>query len=241
MITVVLPPLLGAERAAWHLVIDLAEARLPRWVLAGGLMVHLHLHEAGVTPGRVTTDVDAVVDVGVRSARATEVFAHRLRDELGMRMQEPDAHGIGHRFIRADGTVVDVLAADFGPRSRPHATIPPARTVEVPGGRALLAAAERVRIEHDGRTAIIERPSLIAAIVAKARALTEIPSPSGDPRRHLRDAGTLLSLVDPDTSPLSRTDRRHLKRLLHRIQSDPAASGRDLDLVIDTLRLLVGE
>lgn len=174
MIEVEIPELFGAEAAAWHLVIDLADAQLPRWVLAGGLMVHLHLYEAGAIPGRVTTDVDAVVDVRVGASRATAEFSRRLRDDLSMRMEPPNADNVGHRFARGDGVTVDVLAADFGERSRPHTTIPPARTVEVPGGRGLLTDAEQVRVIHDGRTGIVERPSLVAAIVSKWRAFAEI-------------------------------------------------------------------
>lgn len=157
MIEIRLPALSGAERAAWHLVLDLADARLPRWVLVGGLMVHLHLHEAGVTPPRATTDIDAVLDVSVRATRATETFSRRLEKDLHLQMQPPNSHGIGHRFVREDGATVDVLAADFGTRSGPHTTIAPARTVEVPGGRGLLKDAEPIRIHHEHRSAVIEQ------------------------------------------------------------------------------------
>lgn len=49
-------------------------------------MVHLHLYEAGATPDRATTDVDAIVDVSLRAGRATEEFSRRLQDDLHMRM-----------------------------------------------------------------------------------------------------------------------------------------------------------
>jgi hypothetical protein len=129
-----------------------------------------------------------VVDVSVGAVRATEVFSRRLQDDLHMRMEPPNAHNVGHRFTRDDGAVVDVLAADFGERSRPHTTIPPARTVEVPGGRALLTDTDEVRVIHDGRSGVVERPSLIPAIVGKWRAFAEIADDRGDPARHLRDA-----------------------------------------------------
>lgn len=170
MIEVEIPELFGADKVAWEVMLDLAEADLPRWVLAGGLMVHLHLYEAGVTPHRTTTDVDALVDVSVGAVHATEEFARRLQDDLHMTMEPPDADNVGHRFVRDDGASVDVLAADFGERSRPHATIPPPKTVEVPGGRGLLADTQEVRVIHDGRSGVVERPSLVAAIVAKWRA-----------------------------------------------------------------------
>ena len=194
MIQIQIPERFGAEKAAWNVVLDLAEADLPRWVLVGGLMVHLHLYEAGAPPHRTTTDVDAVVDVSVRAARATKEFARRLRDDLDMEMEPPDADNVGHRFTRDDGAIVDVLAADFGKRSRPHTTDPPARTVEVPGGRALLADAQEVRLTHDGRSGLVERPSLLAAIVEKWRAFAEIAVP-GRPDRHIR--------TPPASSPLS--------------------------------------
>lgn len=239
MRTIALPSVVGAERAAWHLVLDLAEAGLPRWVLAGGLMVHLHLHEAGATPTRVTTDVDAIVDVSIRSRHATEEFSRLLEEELDLRLEQPDADGVAHRFRRRDGVVVDVLAADFGPRSRPHLTIAPARTVEVPGGRSLLDSAEPVLIEHEGRSARIERPSLRAAIIGKGRAFTDIASPTGDPERHLRDAAALLAVLDPDSVTIRAGDRRHLTSLRERLTSRPRLAGDDLDAALDTLGLLV--
>ena len=239
MIAVEIPELEGAERAAWHVVLDLADAHLPRWVLAGGLMVHLHRYEAGVTPRRVTTDVDCVVDVRVRAVRATEAFSRRFQDDLHMRMEPPNAAGAGHRFTRDDGAVVDVLAADFGERSRPHTTIPPARTVGVPGGRGLLADAEEVRVIHDGRSGIVARPSLVASIVSKWRAYAEIAVHRGDPDRHLRDAATLLTVADPDAVVVTIAQCEHLERLLAEIETRPELAGGDGDLVIDTLALLL--
>lgn len=239
MIEVEIPDLRGAEKTAWHVLLDLADADLPRWVLAGGLMVHLHLYEAGANPGRVTTDVDALVDVSVRAARATEEFSRCLQDDLHMRMEPPNADHVGHRFTRDDGAIVDVLAADFGERSRPHTTIPPARTVAVPGGRGLLAAAQEVRVIHDGRSGVVERPSLVAAIVGKWRAFAEITGDRGDPDRHLRDAARLLTVVDPDAVVPPRRQRAHLRRLLAEIETRPELASGDGDLVVDTLTLLI--
>lgn len=238
MIEVEIPELFGAEKAAWNVMLDLAETDLPRWVLAGGLMVHLHLYEAGVTPHRTTTDVDAVVDVSVGAVRATEKFARRLQDDLHMSMEPPNADGVGHRFIRDDGAIVDVLAADFGERSRPHTTIPPAKTVEVPGGRGLLADTQEVRVIHGGRSGVVERPSLVAAIVAKWRAFAEIAVDRGDTDRHLRDAARLLTVVDPDAVAVTKGERKHLRRLLAEMEARPELASGDGDLVTDTLILL---
>lgn len=132
MIEVAVPGRVGAEHAAWHIVLDLADADLPRWVLAGGLMVHLH-----------------------------------------MSLDPPNTDGVGHRFTRDDGAVVDVLAADFGERARPHTTIPPARTVKVPDGRGLLAARF---VATSGRLqAPLRSPACRSAAAGVAGLRTNVP------------------------------------------------------------------
>jgi hypothetical protein len=156
-----------------------------------------------------------------------------------MRIEPPSPDGVGHRFSRSDGAVVDVLAADFGDRSGPHKTIPPARTVEVPGGRGLLLATEEVRVNYAGRSAVLERPTLIAAVIGKWRAFREIADHRGDGDRHLRDATSLLAVVDPDSTLVSSAQRKHLERLLDEVQTRPELTRGDHDLVIDTLGVLL--
>lgn len=235
------PDAVGAEDVAWNLVLDLANADMPPWVLAGGLMVHLHLHEAGVSPRRATTDIDAIVDVNLTVARGgTEAFARRLVDDFGMRLQA--APGVdserGHRFIRDDGAIVDVLAPDHWEKARPHRTIPPAETVEVPGGRELLRDRENVPVTYRGRTGEVPRPDLITAVVGKWRAYSEIPAQT-DCDRHLRDAADLISVVgDPDAVQPTTPQRQRLLALLSVLQEQPQLIAGDRDLVLDTLTLL---
>ncbi len=115
----------GAEHAAWNLLLDMAGHDLPRWVLIGGLMVQAHLHHAGATPRRTTTDLDVIVDVQVALANATERFAHALVDQLQLRPRGRPHVAVGqvvHQFIRdCDGAVVDLLAPDKF--NGPHRTI----------------------------------------------------------------------------------------------------------------------
>lgn len=236
-----IPQLAGAEDVAWNLVIDLANARMPTWVLAGGLMVHLHLYEAGVSPRRATTDVDAIVDVNLQVARAgTAAFASRLVEEFGMHLQVApglDA-GRGHRFTRDDGATIDVLAPDHWEAARPHHTIPPAETIEVPGGRELLRDRAEVILSYRGRSAVVPRPPLITAIVGKWRAFSEIAS-QDDPDRHLRDAADLVAVVaDPDVVQPTPRQRRRLRGLLNTLLERPELIAHDPDYVFDTLGLL---
>lgn len=238
-----LPDRVGAEDVAWTLVLDLAEARMPRWVLVGGLMVHLHLYEAGARPRRATTDFDAVVDVNLQVARGgTAVFADRLVEEFGMRLHVAPGieAGRGHRFTREDGASVDVLAPDHWERARPHHTIPPAETVEVPGGRELLRDSEDVAVTYRGRSAAVPRPALLTAIgVGKWRAFSEIPT-QDDPDRHLRDAADLVAVVsDPDAVRPNPRQRRRLRGLLDALHERPELIGPGPDYVLDTLGLLV--
>ncbi len=75
-------------------------------------------------------------------------------------------------------------------------------------------------VTHDGRSEIVERPSLVAAIVSKWRAFAEIAVHRGDPNRHLRDAARLLTVVDPDAVAVTNAQRKHLKRLLAESRPD---------------------
>jgi hypothetical protein len=110
--------------------------------------------------------------------------------------------------------------------------------VEVPGGRELLTSAEEVRVIHDGRSGVLERPSLLAAVVGKWRAFAEITDNRRDPDRHLRDAARLLTVVDPDAVAATAGQRKYLRRLLAEIKARPELADGNHDLVIDTAVML---
>lgn len=207
-----IPLALGEEDRAWRTVLELAAADLPRWVLAGGLMVQVHLHGAGAQPLRATTDVDVIVDLQVSADRPLELFAACLTAGLGMRVEASGDGTRGHRFVRDDGAQVDVLAPDrAGPRARLE-TIPPLTTVAAPGGRVLLRDAVRVELVYDGESGVVLCPPPLPAAIAKWRAFAEIPV-QDDRDRHLRDAVALLVVADPAGVELSRKDRRRLAAL----------------------------
>jgi hypothetical protein len=73
-----------------------------------------------------------------------------------------------------------------------------------------LARTELVTVVHEGRRGEVPRPSLIAAIVAKAAAVE-----LADPARHYRDLALLCALVvDPFemTDQVTRKDRQRLRK-----------------------------
>lgn len=236
--TLNLPPSGGAEHAAWHLLMDLASHDMPRWALVGGLMVQVHLHHAGLEPRRATTDVDILIDVQI-IANATQRAARTLRDQLGLDPQgRPSIDGgqVLHRVVRAaDKAAVDLLAPDHF--RGPHLTIPPARTIETPGGRYLLNHVEDMTITYDSRSAQVLLPSIGSAIVGKWRAYSEIATQVA-PDRHLQDAADLLEAIDPDSWNPNTRERGHLRRLQATFKAQPQIA-RDADLVLDTLSVLL--
>lgn len=219
-----LSDLTPAAEEGWWLLFELAEEDAENWVLVGGQMVHLLAVELGVSElARPTDDVDVIVNVRARQG-ATEWMAQALI-ERGFTLDGESPEGIGHRFTRsASGgvgkTVFDVLAPDgIGERTN-VATVPPARTVSVPGGTQAFRRSELVEVEAVGvlsgesKSGLVRRPNLLGALVGKAAA-TGIANRE-NPDRDFQDAALLLAAMpDPKASAAecSRKDRERLGRL----------------------------
>ena len=109
--------------------------------------------------------------------------------------------GLAHRFVR-DDVSIDVLAPDGLNRVSSRLTVGKLHTVEVPGGTQAL---HRTRIEDVSigrRRGGIPIPSLLGAILLKARAVNVDDVP--DNQRI--DLAVLLSLVG-DVEPIQREMR----------------------------------
>lgn len=165
-------------------------------------MVLLHGLEHDRIPPVVSTDGDALADVRAHQ-RSLRVLADTLRTSGFAAV--PARVGGGerlHRFERESTggkVIIDVLAPEgLGPKTD-LTTVPPGRTIEVPGGRQALNRSEPVRVRHLERSAAMLRPNLLGAIVGKA---TACRLPHGDTDRHYRDLAFLLSLVE-DAAPLA--------------------------------------
>lgn len=137
----------------------------------------------------------------------------------------------GFRFD-LDGHVVDVLAPDG--LGRPAMTDAQFQTIQIPGGSQALNRIETVILVIDGERIKLHRPTLIGAILLKARSVRVHSRP--EDQRH--DVIQLLGLMtDPRTviGTLTKTERRWLRA----IDDHLALDDRQLDATIDTATLRV--
>lgn len=197
--------------SAWDLALDLAARKPIGWTLIGAQMVALHGMEHGKLPPRASEDLDILVNIRVMT-RGTEQFS-RLLLELGLHLDGSSPTGLAHRFA-GRGTKVDVLAPDgAGERAR-LTTIPPGRTVMVPGGTKALAHTERVSVRLGVRLGELPRPDLLGAIVVKSCAVDVDDAPENQ----RRDLVFLLSLVDDPRAIAQTLDAK--ERAIRQRRSD---------------------
>lgn len=199
----------AVEERLWAATLDLAALLegLP-WTLVGAQMVMLHAFEAAEAPGRTTGDLDILLDVRAYVGATAEAASRLLAS--GFTENGPSPDGIAHRFTRGV-VVVDVLAPDGVGARTSRATIGGGRTVQVPGGSQALQRSEVVDVRLGRRRARLPRPSLLAAILLKSRAIGAAPD---EARKHRGDLALLLGLVrDPRAlaTELRPTERRWLR------------------------------
>jgi hypothetical protein len=197
----------AAERAGWETVLDIGRALPSGWTLIGAQMVALHGLELGRRMPRASADFDILVDIRVLSA-GTERVA-RLLDGMDFELDEPSPDGVSHRF-RSGHAIVDVLAPDGVGSRASLVTLPPARTVKVPGGSQAIRRTQSVEVRVGERRGRLPRPDLLGAILVKARAVEVSDAPGAQ----LRDLAFLCTLV-PDPRAMARglrpTERRWLR------------------------------
>jgi hypothetical protein len=230
---IVIAALEDETMALWRAVASLArslEDQQIRWCLVGGLMVGLFAIEAGQR-SRPTKDIDILGDARQRPS-ATEHLASHLLDLGASRLE---ISGLdrekGFRF-ELDGQVIDVLAPDG--LGQPAKTSRQFRTIQIPGGSQALNRIERAALVIDDLRTEIFRPSLLGAILLKARALP-IHSRPEDQRE---DLVQLLSLVtDPRAvaSTMAKTERRWIRAVEGKLD----LGNQDLDTRFDPAALTV--
>ena len=223
---VVLPPLGGTLGFVWTTLIELARRveRVP-WVLVGGQMVLLHGLERDVPAPRLSTDIDAGIDVRI-DTRAVRMMVAAL-EALEFISVGTSPEGIAHRFCK----VAPNQIAEVGKRSATAGTgeevvvdllvpegLAPTTDVTTRGGRAFSAPgltqalhrSELVPVSHGTLVGWVPRPSLLGAIVAKAAAGT---TDHIHRDRHLIDLAFLCGLVEDPIALANQTERGDRKRL----------------------------
>lgn len=156
-------------RKLWQAVSKVA-SHLPQqgWCLVGGLMVQLHAFEHAANP-RPTGDIDLLGDARAKPSQTEQIG--RTIDELGGGLVNPPSTDpqLGQRF-EIDGQTVDVLGPD-GLNAAPR-TLGKQVTVQIPAGTQALRRSESVEVSIDDDPPFrLLRPSLLGAILLKARAL----------------------------------------------------------------------
>jgi hypothetical protein len=174
-------------RALWRQLGELAAVLPDGWVLVGGLMVQLHALEHSVTSVRVTKDIDLLGQT--RPPGKLQALDESLRKE-NFSLRGMDADGYGHRYER-DGLIVDLLAPDG--LGTPPKLPSGAKAIGIPGGSQALTRSEDVEVTVDDHRFLLRRPTLLGAVLIKARSLLV----HSDPDSQREDLLRLLSLV-PD-------------------------------------------
>ena len=171
----------------WDELIRLAaEATVP-WTLIGSQMVHMRGWMAGASRPSLSIEADVLAN-SVRVMTATEQLSEQLVSS-GYELTENGALGTGIRFRRGD-VEIDVLAPEkISERNR--RTRAPFRTVAVPGGRQALNRTIRVEVQTRGTSGEVPVPTLLGAILIKARAI----GVANRPESQREDFAFLLSLI----------------------------------------------
>ncbi|HEX9695449.1 MAG TPA: hypothetical protein VGB64_03945 [Actinomycetota bacterium] len=159
----------GPEVEAWSELMLFAEHFHDSWCVVGAQMVVLHALVHGISRPLRTIDLDILVDVRAKSPR--EISAFLLG--RGFELDGVSADGVGHRFVR-ERISIDVLSIDNIGERTDTTTVPPARTILVPGGRQAIGRLETVSLAIDGKAGTIPVPDWIGALVLKSRAAISI-------------------------------------------------------------------
>lgn len=115
-----------------------------------------------------------------------------------------------YRFVRG-GDIVDVLAPDHLGTRVDITTVTPGSTLEAVGARQALNRTRLVRVDAGDGPFDLPVPSLLGAILMKARV---VPSANRSRPKHERDLARLLALEDDplaDQADLTAIERRYLR------------------------------
>lgn len=165
-------PVTPEAQRLWSTALELAEAlgAERQWSLIGGLMVQLHAHEHG-DHLRPTADIDLLGSARKPPAMTEQIAA--LLEEKGAEITMPPRSDprLGYRF-ELDGEIIEVLGPD-GLKNDPK-TVAGLTTFQASGGTQALQRTEVILVSLSGAPPVaVRRPSLLGAILIKARAVAK--------------------------------------------------------------------
>lgn len=201
---------------------DLADRTMDGWTLVGGQMVQMHCLERGFTPHRATTDIDAVLDVRAHPHVLREITAHLSAIGFATDLS-PAISGVNHRWRREDAVIDLLIPRHLGQTAANRGDIHGAPGLETPGAQRVLDRSEVTVINLEGRSASINRPTLLGALVGKASALLN----PGNNQRHLEDFAVLASMLRPGDIPtngsISKLELDRLNNAVGHLRVDTTA------------------
>lgn len=223
------------------LAVDLGADR--DWSLIGGLMVQLHgfEHEDDLRP---TVDIDILGAAKKRPAMTEQIASILVEKGAEVAMPPRSKPDVGYRF-ELEGEVIEILGPD-GLRAEPK-TVHGLKTFGVSGGSQALGRTEPVLVRlADSPPVVLRRPSLLGAILIKARVVAKRRKKKFDSDR--QDLIRLLTYVD-DPRALAReeqltpTERKWLRNISRALNfNDPSLSalfpGDRLERAEQAFRLL---
>ena len=204
--------------AGWLTLFELCRIDPDSFLLIGGQMMHLLAVEHGAPElARPTQDVDVVVDVRARPGGTAWLAAWLCN--RGFELAGASPQGIGHRFVRRArhaAVQFDVLAPEGLAARTDVSTVPPARTVAVPGSVQAFERSEVVGVAAQAlgggrRRGRVRRPNLLGALIVKAAA-TRVAA-RADAGRDWQDAALLLSLIEDPLAAAAACGAKDHKRL----------------------------
>lgn len=216
---VLLPILPAAQSESWTGLLDLADRIPDGWALIGGQLVHLHCWERNATPNRPTDDLDAVLDIRTMPTILENIT--QVLVEIGFSSKGTSLEGHQHRWVRGTAVIDLLIPRGLGKRAISRKGTFGGTTIPTPGGQGALDRAEKVKINHQGRIAEINRPNLMGAIVVKAAAYGN--TKDSYRKRHLIDIAVLSTLVDSSDAhdlTISKTEGQSLALALSTLKQD---------------------
>jgi hypothetical protein len=190
----------GTDRTLWPALITLVQELPAEHVVIGGVMVYLHGAVKAQTPKRVTSDVDVLFDLEIAPGSLQE--AVKVLERLDYSVDPASPEESTHRYRKASGEIVDILAP-AGLKPKPDlTTTPPGKTIEVFGGKSALQHRVLIDVHHEGQSATVPVPDLTRALSMKCIAYNQHHKSrpaQAFTSRHLDDIAFLTSLIDdPD-------------------------------------------